>query len=338
MWKNSKYIFLIGFILILISFLWLRNEKQTISYSDFAMDSFFKITIYGSSEKKIALNSWEEVKKVELLLDRYGNDSELRNLNDKAAFSPVLVSEELYKVLKNCFTLYYKTDRSFNPAIGPLVDLWRPFIYQMENAIKPTERDIQTAKLLIEPDLIKLNDENRSVFFEKMGVSLDFGAIGKGYAVDKVLEYLKKNNIKSAIVDCGGTIGVYGEPPKGRVNWKIAIKHPRKEGIIGVLKINENMVISTSGDYERYFEDKGYRYHHIIDPKTGYPTSDLVSVTIVSDSGIYSDALSTAIMVMGLEKGLTFLEDNNIIGVLIASDNKIFLSKAAEKFFEHQTK
>ncbi len=329
-----KYILLIS--LIIVFFVWFFCVKTgNVVYRDITMDTYAGVTIYNSRDKELVREAWEEFRKVDLFLDRYKQDSLLSEISKKASIQPIEVPNELFVLLRNCLVLYQKTGGSFNPAIGPLVDLWRPLINSQSDIVLPVEGEIRKAINLSKPDLIELNDEGHTIFFKEKGVSLDFGAVAKGYAVDRVMEFLKEKKVRNALIDGGGTIGLLGPPPQGRTLWRVAIKHPRKEGILGILNLGHGWTVSTSGDYERYNEIGGVRYHHILDPDTGYPTKYLISATVVSEKGFISDAYSTAIMVMGLEKGLDFLEKKGLYGVLVTPDLKVYLSKGTEKYFEN---
>ena len=156
------------------------------------------------------------------------------------------------------------------------------------------------------------------------GVKIDLGAVGKGMACDMLKAYFDMSDMQGAIISVGGSILAWGDHNKAGDKWQIAIAHPRSEGeYLGVLSLDEGFV-STSGDYERYFEENGKRYHHIIDATKGYPAeTDLVSVTIVCDSGIISDALSTACFILGEEKSMPLLEKYAASAIFVDKDMNI---------------
>ena len=168
------------------------------------------------------------------------------------------------------------------------------------------------------------------------GMSLDLGAVGKGVACDKVLEYLKEQtSVQGAVISIGGSILTYGQKPDGSA-WRVGIIDPRDtSSYMGSLVLEDEWCVSTSGDYERYVEKDGVRYHHIIDPSTGYPAdAGLISVTVLSKDGCLSDALSTACFVLGAEKATALLEEYDAYGVLVEKDGNVILTPGMEKFYE----
>jgi len=165
-------------------------------------------------------------------------------------------------------------------------------------------------------------------------MQLDLGAVGKGIACDEVKMFLEKqDNVKGAIISVGGSVLTYGEKDDG-TEWKIGIQHPREQGeSIATLKLPGSLVVSTSGDYERYVETNGVRYHHILDPKTGKPAdSGVISVTIISESGILSDALSTACFVLGKDAGLNLAQAFDAEAFIVDSDMQISMTEGMDKY------
>ena len=156
------------------------------------------------------------------------------------------------------------------------------------------------------------------------GVTVDLGAVGKGMACDMIKAYLDRSDMKGAIISVGGSILAWGDYNKAGDKWQIAIAHPRNEGeYLGVLSVDEGFV-STSGDYERYFEKEGKRYHHILDATTGYPAeTDIISVTVICDSGLVSDALSTACFILGEEKSKALLQEYDASAIFVDKDMNI---------------
>jgi thiamine biosynthesis lipoprotein ApbE len=169
--------------------------------------------------------------------------------------------------------------------------------------------------LFRDPSIVK------TIFFKNPDTQIDLGGIGKGYAVDMATRILKGNRIRSALINFAGNIYAYGTPP-GRKSWVIGLQHPRKsEGLLNSFEIKDKAV-STSGDYEKFFIIDGKRYSHIIDPRTGNPVKDIVSVTIIADTATRADALSTGVFVLGLDKGMELIETlPDVEGVIIYEDN-----------------
>ncbi len=210
------------------------------------------------------------------------------------------------------------TQGAFDITVGELSDLWG---IGSEKERIPEKEEIEKALKEIGYDALKVDGATVTLESE---ASVDLGAVGKGFACDLIKAYLATTEADGAIVSVGGSILAYGDYNKKGDDWSIAIRHPRNESeFLGVISLSEGFV-STSGDYERYFEKDGKRYHHIFDATTGYPASSgLVSVTVVSDSGILSDALSTACFILGEEKGRALIEKYNSSAIFVDEDMNI---------------
>lgn len=261
----------------------------------------------------------EPVKAIIDSLDGYlsckDEDSVLSRLNREGALNDVLIGE----ALRTCLEVSEKSGGAFDVTMGKLSDAWG---IGTENARVLSDEEVQTLlsqcgyeKITLDGNKITLSD----------GVSIDLGAVGKGIACDYIMAYLKsKDDIKGAVVSVGGSILTYGQHNKAGDKWNVGIRHPRKENeYLGIIHMTEGFV-STSGDYERYFEQDGVRYHHILDGNTGYPSdSGLISVTVVAESGILSDALSTACLVLGEEKAEELLRQYGASGVLVDENMNI---------------
>ena len=181
---------------------------------------------------------------------------------------------------------------------------------------------------------LEVNDDGALI---PEGFKIDLGAVGKGIGCDISKEILDKNDVDGAVISVGGSILVYGQKPD-KSPWKIAITDPRGEdesSILGGLTIDKDCYISTSGDYEKYIMKDGVRYHHILDPSTGYPAdSGLISVTIVCDNGLLSDGLSTACFILGLEKSQSLLEKYNAEAVFVDKDKNVYMTDGMKDMFE----
>ncbi len=261
----------------------------------------------------------EPIKAVIDVLDSYlsckDEDTVLSRLNREGTINDAVIAD----ALRTCLEVSEKSGGAFDVSMGKLSETWA---IGTENARVPSEEDVQT--LLSQCGYEKITVEGNVITIAE-GVSVDLGAVGKGIACDYVMEYLRSNDdIKGAVVSVGGSILAYGQHNKAGDKWNVGVRHPRKENeYLGIIHMNEGFV-STSGDYERYFEEDGVRYHHILDGNTGYPSdSGLISVTVVCDSGILSDALSTACLVLGKEKAETLIEQYGASGVLVDENMNI---------------
>jgi len=284
------------------------------------MDTFFTITVYSESTEraeKAITEAFNAMKKIESELNLYNDDSELTRLNrDKKLESP---SEDL----KNNITrsLYFSniSDGAFDITVQPILDLYNRSFKNNNSA--PSGRMIKKELKKVGYKRITIKDNKIMIGYDQI---ITLGGIAKGYAVDKAVEILKSRNITMALIDASGNMRALGQKPGGV--WNIAIKDPRdKSNYITIIPLNNNAV-STSGDYERYF-DNDMKYHHIINPKTGYSATELISVTIVTDNAFDADALSTAVFVLGEVKGMKLIESlPGVEGFIITRDRKILKS------------
>jgi thiamine biosynthesis lipoprotein len=240
------------------------------------------------------------------------------------------LSDDILSYLKQEQELYEETKGAFSFCIRPLTQLWG---IEDGGTDIPSDTDIENEMDYIDGSQITLT--SKGIIFEKDGMAIDFGATGKGIACDVVAEKLSETNVNGAVVSVGGSVAVYGSKGDGK-SWHIGIRNPRGEEdeVMGVLECSDATMISTSGDYEKYFEKDGKRYHHILDPATGYPVDNgLISVTIISDSGFMSDALSTACFVLGLEDGMAYAEKKGVEAIFITQDKKVYITDGIKKTF-----
>jgi len=293
---------------------------QWYSQSESHMGTSITIEIWQSDEKRfdvLAKESFAEFARIEKIMSPYLLESELSRLNQNAFKTAVGPGEELFSLIELSLSFSEQTKGAFDISFA---SLGHRFDYRARK--KPNKLQIDALKPLIDYRLIQLDSREKTVQFLRSGVVLDLGGIAKGYAVDRVVELLLMQGIKYAFVSAGGDSRIIGDR-KGRP-WMVGIKNPRSDEIMITLPL-DNVAISTSGDYERYFEDGGVRYHHIINPKSGRSAEGLRSVTIIGEDATTTDALSTSVFVMGVKEGLKLLESlPGVSGVLIDSENKVF--------------
>lgn len=249
-----------------------------------------------SPEKNASVIAFTEIRRIEGLLSKYIPESEVSKLNQLGALK---VSPETFFVIKKSKEFAKASSGAFDITAARLVDLWG---FTDQKYRLPQEQEIQQVLKLIGSDNIILQNRDNVVKFTLPRVKIDLGAIAKGYALDCAVAKLKEKGIDSCLINAGGQVfclgNKYGKP------WKIAIKDPRSDAVINVLKLSDQSA-STSGDYEQFFIKDNKRYSHIFDPRTGNPAdSGLASVTVVAPDGLTADALSTAIFVLGKEKGM----------------------------------
>jgi thiamine biosynthesis lipoprotein len=231
----------------------------------------------------------------------YKADSELSRLNREAAFAPVVASHELFDLVARSLAFSKLSGGAFDityAAIGHLYDYRR--------SIRPTDEAIAHARAAVGYRHLILDDAKHTIRYAREGVRIDLGGFAKGHAVENAAAILAQRGIEHAIVTAGGDSRLLGDR-RGRP-WNIAIRDPRRAGEVVALLPLENAAISTSGDYERFFDEGGVRHHHLIDPRTGHSPRDVHSVTIVAADGLTSEALSKTVFVLGVEQGLALID------------------------------
>ncbi len=336
---NMKIGLILG-VILLSSFLIFGcsedEEYQLIQQSEFALGTYNQVTIYAPSEE-IGQNIMEDVfarvDEIENLMSINIEESDISNLNDHAGQSSVIVDSETFHLLRLGKEYKELTEGTFNIGIGALIQLWD---IGGDNQRVPEKSEIEA--LLGHTDLnqLTLNEETYEAKIEDSKMVVDLGGIAKGYAVDEAVQVIKDHGIDHAIVDFGGDVYVLGGNPDGN-DWRIGISTPEigESGVVGRL-FSSNMSVVSSGDYERYFIENDELYHHIIDPSTGYPTdNNLASVTVVSDTALEGDVLSTAVFVMGLEEGLDFINGlEGVEAVLITDAKEVYVTPGLSDLFE----
>ncbi|MBI5409117.1 MAG: FAD:protein FMN transferase [Nitrospirae bacterium] len=301
------------------------------------MDTFCTITVVSPSREKAeeAIEAgFDEIKKLETLLNYFSPDSEITAVGRAAGIKPVRVSKETLEIMQKTVHISKITDGAFDPTIAPVLKLWK-FSGRPANPSIPQRDALESALKLVGCEKIKINSEASEVYLNEKGMELDLGGIAKGYAADKAVGVIKAKGIKAALVAIAGDIKGYGLSTSGNV-WKVGIQDPRPENpdsekpwedVFASVYLKDR-AISTAGDYQRFFIKDGKRYHHIIDPKTGYPsTSGLISVSVIAPEGYISDGIDTAVLILGLEKGTKLLESMGLDGMLVDSQKRVFITK-----------
>lgn len=279
----------------------------------FAMDTVMTINAYGSKSESAVKAAQNEINRLDKLLSVQNENSEIFKLNQSKEMT---VSKDTLTLVTRSKEIYTLTDGKFDISCEPLIREWG-FYSGLENKV-PSQKAIETALEGVGAEHIKI--ENSTVTLDD-NTSLDLGGITKGYASHKAAEILKEYGVTSALMSLGGNVRAVGSKPDGE-SWSVAVTDPDDNTkSIGTLKISDKAVV-TSGGYQRYFEENGQTYHHIIDTKTGYPAdSGLKSVTVVSEDDTLADTLSTALFVMGLEKsGKFYSENSSLFGAVFITD------------------
>ena len=289
------------------------------------MGTYISITVLETDRiraEQAIDKAFSEIRRLEHILSIWQEDTEISRLNRTAQLVPVQVSPEIRLLTEISLEVAARTDGAFDPTIGPLVALWKVTKRKAppsDEEVLQARQQVDYRKIDLEGDQVKINGE---------GTTFDFGGIAKGYAADRAVAILKQEGIRAGIVSVAGDIRVFGGEHRG-TPWKVGIQNPRGSGLIARLLMDEGC-ISTSGDYERYFEYEGRRYHHIIDPRTGYPAVGARSVSVLGTEAVYCDGLATGFFVLGPEAGLARMEEQGIAGLIVGSDGKPHMSPALE--------
>jgi thiamine biosynthesis lipoprotein len=301
------------------------HESAVVTRAQMQMGTVVKITAVARSEsiaQAAATAGFAEIHRLEELLSTWIPTSELSRVNTSAGKFPVSVSLETMTVVQSAIQAAEMTEGGFNIAIGPAVDAWNV----IEGRRIPTEPELEALRPLIDLMSVHVNAGDRTIFLEKTGMRIDVGGIGKGYAADQAVMAMKKAGALAGVVALSGDIKTFGQLPGGK-KFPVGIQHPRKEGEVLVFIDLEDEAISTSGDYERFFERDGVRYHHILDPKTLQPARSCQSVTVIAREGIWADGLDTGIFVMGVESGMRLVETlPDVEAVIVDHEGSVHVS------------
>ncbi len=282
------------------------NDHLYEQSTSFGMGTVITHKVFGE-QAGAALKAGEaETVRLDRMLSRFIPQSEISRINSSAGIKAEQVSSETFEVLSGASEFSKCSQGCFDVTIGPLTALW----YESRETLNlPSASNMKKALHMVDYKDLTLDDRNRAVKLKHVGQSIDLGGIGKGFAADKIIATFKKHGVLSAYTNFGGNVATIGTRPDGSL-WQVGIQHPRLEGeIIGVVSV-ENQSVVTSGDYQRYFIGRdGRRYHHILNPVTGYPSeSGLISVTLIADNSMMADALSTILFITGLERGIELLK------------------------------
>ena len=294
----------------------------------------------AETAKKSIDAAFKQFQQIESLMSWRKPDSEIACVNRDAYAGPVKVSSLTFEVLQKSVEFSRLSEGAFDITVGPLMDLWRSA--QDANCV-PTDAELKQANSKVGFEKLILDANEKTIRFVVDGMRLDLGAIAKGYAVDKAVEAMQKAGVLGGMVDAGGNIRCFGVPPKGKTHWLIGLQDPNvmdeqmKAGqTILTLKFTDNAV-ATSGDYRRFVVVGGQRHSHIINPATGQSSDSLASVTIICPSATDADALSTAVTVMGREKGLALIErvpSAEAILITPAPEFRQIRTKGVERFIK----
>jgi len=307
------------------------DAASTFTYHHVTMDTMVELRFQSDSRRaaeEIRDQVFAEIERLEKLFSRTIEESDVVAVNRQAGRSEVAVSPEVFYVVEQ--SLYYAglSEGAFDPTVAPLVDLWG-FMDDAEQRV-PEQDEISRALNLVDYRLVEILPAKNEIFLPVENMALELGGIAKGYIVDRTLEVLDEAGVEHAFVNAGGDIGLIGTRPDGEP-WRIGVRNPRLEQELIAIIPGEDMAVVTSGDYERTFEKDGVKYHHILDPESGKPARYLAGVTITAPTALKADVLSTAVFVLGPEKGMELIESlGEVEGILITPELDIYVSSGLE--------
>jgi thiamine biosynthesis lipoprotein len=306
---------------------------EPLSKTNFLLGTIIDITIYDKNDEEIIDKAFSRISEIEKKMTiNNAETSEIIALNNASGKDEVVLSPDTFFVLRKGREYSERSMGEFDITIGTVVKQWN---IGTDYAAVPDKDELEKAVKLVDYTKLKLNEEQSTAKLEVPGMKADLGAIAKGYAADEVARVLKENGVKHAIINLGGNILTIGGNPNGSP-WRIAIQDPfnTRGDFIGVVSV-ENKSVVTSGTYERFFEENGKKYHHILNSSTGYPVdNNLYSVSIITDESIDGDGLSTTTLLLGLEEGLKLIEGlENIEAIFITADKKVYATSGIKDIF-----
>lgn len=306
--------------------------------TDVAMGTVVRIKLYTTGTEDLTgeiLKLLHELEEQEL--SRRIPKSEINRINTGEQGREIAVSEALFKTLKRCQEIGVDSGGALDITMGAVVQLWDidGFADSPKDFSPPEEKLLGQTLASCGPDKLHLSETGSAVTLEQ-GTVLDLGAVGKGIALDRIRQFLESSPaVSGAVISVGGSVLTYGKKPDGSA-WRVAITDPSDTAkVCGYVQLEGTGCISTSGNYERYVEADGVRYHHILDPATGYPVQNgLSSVTIVSEDGFLTDALSTACYVAGAEKGMRLADRYHCQAMFVSEDGTLQMTDGFRQLFE----
>lgn len=303
------------------------SAQQVYEQSLMLMGSNFSLKVVADSEAegtKYLNLAIEEISRIEKLISSWDSNSQTSEVNRNSGIQPLNVDPELYGLIERSLRISKLTDGAFDITYASMDNIWK---FDGTMTQMPTKIAVAESISKVGYHNIILDKEQGTVFLKNRGMKIGFGAIGKGYAADRAKEVLKSKGVSGGIINASGDLVAWGNQPDGS-SWTVGITNPlNKEKIFSWLPVN-NQALVTSGNYEKFVTIDGVKYSHIIDPRTGYPSKGLLSVSVLTNTGELGDALATAVFVMGVEVGLDFINQvNGVECILVDELNKMHFSK-----------
>lgn len=316
---------------------WLSTRSRTMTVDGgfrMTMGTIARIIVTAEDQQQAdnAINAaFEKIYHIEELMSDYDPNSQLSQVNQHAFEAPVPVDAELFNVLAAAKAYSCMSEGAFDVTVGPVVQIWRK---AKKDGTAPSEEAIAQAKESVGYENLILNADDKTVQFTKEGMFLDLGGIAKGYAIDRAIEILQAAGVKGAMVDIGGDLRCFGTPANNKQHWLIGLQDPQHEDDILLTLKMDDMAVATSGDYRRFVMIDDEKHSHIIDPSTAESAADLSSVTIIAPTAMATDALATAVTVLGNKKGIELIEQiESTEAILISGNKKVTLEKSSKAYY-----
>lgn len=334
--RSKKFSVLLSVIMCISLFLGGCSSKniETTENTEYMLGTICTIKVYDGNKDVAITKAFQRIKQVENEMSINKEGTEFDAVANAAGKSFVKVSDDTFKVLKK--GLYYseQSKGAFDITIGPLVKLWG---IGTDKARVPSEAEINNAKALVGYKDLVLDENNKSAMLKRAGMVIDAGGIGKGFAADEAAKVLKENGVTHGIVNLGGNVLAINDSPEGKP-WKIGVQDPfeARGGVVGTLEVTNKTVV-TSGIYERYIEQNGKKYHHILNPFTGYPMENsLASVTVVTDVSFDADAMTKYIFYQGIEKGPEYVKKSlpGVEAIFITKNKEVYVTEGLKDSFK----
>lgn len=305
------------------------KKKQSLLGSPFEITVVAKDSVEGNYFTTLAI---DEVKRIENLISDWIPTTQISKVNHNAGIQPVKVDQEVYDLVERAIKISKLTSGAFDISYASMDKIWK-FDGSMKEI--PSEEAIKKSVEKVGYQNIILNPKDTTIFLKNKGMKLGLGGIGQGYIADKIKILLKEKGCKSGLVNVSGDINTWGKQPDGQ-SWTVGIVNPMNKNKVFATFPLDDSAIETSGSYEKYVTFNGKRYSHIIDPRTGYPASGIVSVSVFAKQTEIADALATGIFVLGVEVGLDLINQLNGIGCIIVDDKGVIHTSKNIDIKKHQ--
>jgi len=307
--------------------------QKTVQKTESIMGTDVTITVVArnAQEGEAAIDAgMAELRRLDAMMSLYKDSSEITRVNLAAGTGPVRVSPEMIEVVEHATKISALSNGVFDITVGPLVVLWQ---MRLKQGTVPSDREIERVRSLVNYRDIIVDKNASTIFLRKPGMIMDLGGM-KGYLADRVADIIKKRGITNAIIAVAGDIWVLGQREDGSP-WKIGVQHPREQDkTLAVLEFKDKY-ISTSGDYERFVIRERKRYHHIIDPRTGKPSTGVISVTLIGDKGSVIDPLTKVPFILGPEEGMKIVKKIGAEAIIVDDQGKVFMTDGVRNLLDH---